>query len=123
MNEKQQKITIAIAVVSGIILFLLGYGDRLKDNSKTVYQVYLDGQKIGLIENQDELLNMINEEQTDIKTSYHVDKVYPPNGFEIVKYKTYDENITSAHEIYDIVKNKGDFTIKGDTITITTPAK
>lgn len=123
MNEKQQKITIAIAVVSGIILFLLGYGDRLKDNSKTVYQVYLDGQKIGLIENQDELLNMINEEQTDIKTSYHVDKVYPPNGFEIVKYKTYDENITSAHEIYDIVKNKGDFTIKGYTITITTPAK
>jgi len=103
-------------------MVLLGFNNRLKDTSRTVYQVYLDGQKLGLILNQDELLNMINEEQADIKNAYGVDKVYPPNGFEIIRYKTYDESITSASEIYNKVKNKGDFTIKGYTITITTPA-
>ncbi len=103
------------------VLVLTGFNAHLKDHSKEVYRVYLDGQSLGLITDQNELLNMINEEQTDIKNLYGVDSVYPPNGFEIVKYKTYDETITTAKDIYNRVKEKGDFTIKGYTVTITTP--
>ncbi len=120
MNTKQKIITLGITILTMIAMIVVGFQSHLKDTSKEVYQVYLDGQSLGLIEDQDELLNMINEEQTDIKNYYHVDGVYPPNGFEIVKYKTYDDDITSASNIYNIVKEKGDFTIKGYTITITT---
>lgn len=119
MNTKEKIITVLITGVTIFIMIILGFQNHLKDTSKEVYQVYLDGQKLGLIENQEELLNMINEEQSDIKNKYGVDKVYPPNGFEITKYKTYDDTITKASEIYNKVKDNGDFTIKGYTITIT----
>lgn len=119
MKTKERIITSIIVALSIFTCFLFGFSYRLKDTSKTVYQVYLNGQKIGLISNEDELLNMINEEQTDIKNKYGVDKVYPPNGFEIEKQKTYNETIVSAKEVYDKVKNSGDFTIKGYAVTIT----
>ncbi|MCI8574859.1 MAG: M23 family metallopeptidase [Bacilli bacterium] len=119
MNKKQKGITLLITILSLMIMLLIGFGNRLKDSSKTVFQVYLNGQKLGLINNQEELLNKINEEQTDIKTTYGVDKVYPPNNFEIIRYKTYEEEITPVEEIYNKVKDKGDFTIKGYTISIT----
>lgn len=121
MNTKEKILTLLITSVTILLCILYGFNYRLKDTTKTVYQVYLDGQKLGLITNQSELLDMINEEQKDIKNTYNVDKVYPPNGFEIVEYKTYDDVITSATEIYNKVKEKGDFTIKGYTVTITTP--
>lgn len=119
LHSKEKIITLFISVIIIGLFLLFGFQYRLKDTSKMVYQIYLDGQKLGLITDKYELLNMINEEQTDIKKTYNVDKVYPPNGFEIIKYKTYDEKITPATEIYNKVKNKGDFTIKGYTITIT----
>lgn len=118
MNQNEKIITAIITGIGIIILALFGFQYRLKDTSKIVYQVYLDGNKLGLINNQEELLNMINEEQSDIKNTYGVDKVYPPNGFEVVKYKTYNETITSATEIYNKVKDAGNFTIKGYTVTI-----
>lgn len=120
MNNKQKGITIFITIIVIAIMILIGFQNRFHDTSKTVYQVYLNGQKLGLINDQEELLNKINEEQTDIKTEYGVDKVYPPNNFEIIRYKTYNDNITPVEEIYNKVKDKGDFTIKGYTITITT---
>ena len=119
MNKKQKGITVLITILSIAIMLLIGFGNRLKDSSKTVFQVYLNGQKLGLINNQEELLNKINEEQTDIKTTYGVDKVYPHNNFDIIRYKTYEEEITPVEEIYNKVKDKGDFTIKGYTISIT----
>lgn len=119
LKTKDKIITIILTGIMITIFLLIGFNARLKDSSQMVFQVYLDGQKLGLINNQEELLNMINEEQSDIKNNYGVDKVYPPNGFEIVKYKTYDETITSPNEIYNKVKENGDFTIKGYTITIT----
>lgn len=119
MKTKEKILTITIVGIFVLICTLFGFRYRLKDNSKIVYQVYLDGQKIGLISDQEELLNMINEEQTDIKNKYGVDKVYPPNGFEIVKEKTYNESITSAENVYNKVKENGDFTIKGYAVSIT----
>ena len=71
---------------------------------KNVYQVYLDGKKIGLVDNKEELLSLINEEQQDIKDKYKVLNVYPPTGFEIEEYISYDENISSANEIYKKIK-------------------
>lgn len=122
MTTKDKIITISIAIIVILALIFTGFHNRLNDTSRMVYQVYLDGQKLGLISNDQELLNMIDEEQSDIKNTYGVVNVYPPNGFEIEKYKTYNENITSAAEIYNKIKDNGNFTIKGYTITITKEA-
>lgn len=123
MSFKEKIITIIITLLTLIILLFTAFGNRLNDNSKMVYQVYLNGEKLGIINNQADLLNMINEDQSDIKNQYKVDNVYPPNGFKIEKYKTYDNNLTSVKDIYNKVKESGDFTIKGYAITITTPKK
>ena len=89
---------------------------------KNVYQVYLDGKKIGLVDNKEELLSLINEEQQDIKDKYKVLNVYPPTGFEIEEYISYDENISSANEIYKKIQDASDFTIEGYIVTITKPS-
>lgn len=86
----------------------------------SVYQVYLDGNKLGLIDSKDDLYEMINEEQKEIKNEYKVDQVYPPKGFQIVKKSTYDENITKIEDIYNSIKDSRTFTIKGYTVTIKT---
>ena len=120
--KTKDKILLGIVTIFLVILFVwIGFPDK-NATPQNVYQVYLDGEKLGLIQDQDELLNLINEEQQDIKDTYKVDQVYPPNGFNILEYVTYDENITPANEVYEKIKEKSDFTIQGYLITITSPA-
>lgn len=83
-----------------------------------IYQVYLDGNKIGLIKSKDELYSLINKEQSEIKDEYNVDQVYPPKGFQIVKKNTYDKEVTTVKKVYDSIKDEKKFTVKGYTITI-----
>ncbi|MBR4178807.1 MAG: M23 family metallopeptidase [Bacilli bacterium] len=82
------------------------------------YQVYLGGEKIGLISNKEELLNLIDEEQQEIKDKYHVDKVYSPSGLEIMSVSTYKTNVMSAREVYDEIKDIDPFTIEGYEVTV-----
>lgn len=110
--------TILITSIIGVLLIILGLTNRDFDYAKKVYQVYLNGNKLGLIENKKELYALINEEQKEIKATYQVSSVYPPNGFVITEYNTYDENITTAKEIYNTIKDKDDFTVEGYMIKI-----
>ena len=96
--------------------------NKLGENPLRVYQVYLDGKKVGLVEDKDELLNLINEEQQEIKDTYQISQVYPPTGFDILESITYNGGVSSANDIYQKIKNQGDFTIEGYEITITSPA-
>lgn len=113
-----------IAIISVVTIFLCAISLKQKTPSlpQNVFQVYLDGQKIGLIKNRDELLALINEKQQNIKDTYKVDNVYPPTGFEIEEYITYDENISSATDIYQKIEDSSDFTVEGYIITITSPS-
>ncbi len=114
-----------IVFLLGIIILTLCITTTIFHDSnqipKNVYQVYLDNQIIGLVENKEELLAMINEEQQDIKDTYKINTVYPPNGFKIEEYITYDEKISSPTEIYSKIQNASDFTIEGYIVTITKP--
>lgn len=110
--------TILITSIIGILLLILGLTNRDFDYAKKVYQVYLNGNRVGLIENKKELYALINEEQKEIKETYNVSNVYPPNGFIITEYNTYDENVITAKEIYNTIKDQDDFTIEGYTIKI-----
>lgn len=117
MKTKDKIITAIMCLLIFIILLVSGNVKKM-GNPNSVYQVYLNGQKMGMIADKDELYDLINEEQKDIKDKYDVDKVYPPLGFEIVKYITYDDEIEDANKIYDKIKNQDDFTIEGYQVTI-----
>ena len=108
-------------ILMSILMILIGFPKK-NMSPQNVYQVYLDGTKIGLVDNKEKLLNLINEEQQDIKSEYKVNQVYPPNGFDIEEYVTYDESVENAENIYKKIQEKGDFTIEGYLITITRPA-
>ena len=101
-----------------ILLFFVGMDHRDLGDPDEAYQVYLNGEKIGLIKSKDALLNMIDKEQDEIKRKYNVDKVYPPEGLSINKIYTYNNDVVSEKKIYDEVKEKEPFTIKGYTVTI-----
>ena len=120
MKLKEKIIAITACII--ILVFLLAFGGLYKSKDpKNVYQVYLNGQKMGLIADDQELYNLIDKGQQHIKDKYDVDNVYPPIGFEIVKYTTYEDNITKASNIYDKIKDQEDFTIQGYQITIDSP--
>lgn len=109
-----------ILIISVVLILLLIIGIvRVEfSTAKTVFMVYLDGKKIGLLEDRDTLYDLIDQEQENIKSEFDVDKVYPPAGLEAIEYTTYSNNLKSAEEIYDIIAAKNTFTIKGYTVTI-----
>ncbi len=118
----KKEITIAGIFTILIIILLTVVGFHPQNHTpRNVYQVYLNGEKLGLVEDKEELLNLINEEQQEMKDLYHVSQVYPPNGFDIEEYVTYNENVVSANNIYQKIKDESDFTVEGYMITITKP--
>ncbi len=105
-----------IALLLSSLVFFIG-GNNVYDPQE-VYNVYLDGKSIGLIKSKLELERYIDREEEYIKEKYNVDKVYIPNNLDIVKEITYNDKIYSAQSIYEEIKDKSAFTIKGYVITI-----
>ena len=118
MKIKDIIITIVLSI-GIIVLYFINEQYNIKiDIANASYKVYLDGEMIGLIKDENELYDLINNKQIAIKNEYNVDYVYPPDVFEIIKTNTYSSNYTTADEIYKMIEERDDFTIKGYTITI-----
>ena len=118
MNKKGILLCSLFAILLTILVVICFYYEEGYTEAHETYQVYLDGEKIGLIESKDKLYELINEEQVSIKEEYKVDQVYPPKGFNIIKTRTYDEKVSTVKEVYEQIKEEKNFTIKGYTITI-----
>lgn len=119
MNKIKGIILCTLFTILCCVLLAFGFmNEEQYAKPSSIYQVYLDGEKIGLINSKDALYELINEEQVEIKDEYDVDQVYPPKGFKIVKKNTYEEDVTTVEKVYDEIKNQKQFTIKGYTITI-----
>ena len=86
--------------------------------AKKVYRVYLDGKSLGLINSKSDLEDYINKEQESLKKKYNVDKIYVPDNLHIQEEITYNEKIYSTKAIYEMIKDKSAFTLKGYKITI-----
>ena len=69
-----------------------------------LYQIYLNGNKIGVVDSEDELYALINKKQQKIKSKYQVSSVFPPNNFSIEKLYTYDEDVTDINEVYNKIE-------------------
>ena len=115
---KNKIISFLIVAIIGAGLILFAFTKKSYSKANEVYQVYLNGNKIGTITNESDLYDLIDERQLEIKEKYKVDKVYPPNSFEIVKSYTYNDIINDVDEIYEQIENADDFTIKGYTIIV-----
>lgn len=119
MNKTKGLILCGLITILSVILVGFSFATtEVYEEPISIYQVYLDGEKIGLIDSKTELYSLINKEQVEIKDKYKVDQVYPPKGFKIIEKDTYNENITTVENVYEEIKNQKQFTIKGYTITI-----
>lgn len=120
MSKKISFLTCTIISIIAIALLSLDfYTNKNYERATSKYQVYLDGNKIGLISSKNELYDLINQKQSEIKKEYNVNQVYPPKGFQIIRQNTYEQNETTVEDIYDIIQEDKAFTLKGYTITIT----
>ena len=120
MNSKSIIMTILITLMGGLVLFISNMSDQILVRANTKYQVYLQGEKIGLIDDDTALYDLIDASQTSIKKEYDVDNIYPPEGLELVSVNTYNTSINTVEEIYDKIKDMENFTIDGYEITIKT---
>ena len=121
MNSKGVIISSLFSIIAALFVIWCFSLETSYAEPDYIYQVYLDGEKIGLIDSKDNLYDLINHEQTEIKDEYNVDQVYPPKGFDIIKTHTYDDELTTVQNVYDVIKEEKSFTIKGYTITIKPP--
>lgn len=118
------KISYYISILLILVLVVaLGFTHNNNSNPKTVYNVYLDGNIIGTIEDKNSFEEYINKKENTIKRKYGVNKVYMPNGVVIKKVITYDNNIESNEKIYNKLTKVKQFTIKGTVITINSKDK
>lgn len=119
MNKKSIYWSSVFVIILTSLIFILGTDRKSYDsNPETVYQVYLNGQTIGVIENEEELHNLIDKEQKNLKKEYKVDKIYAPIGLEVTKLVTYNDELDNVKEVYNKIKDEEPFTVKGYEITI-----
>lgn len=118
MKKSNIIFTTIFTIVVGTIVFLAGFTIKSGEKPLTVYNVFLDGNKIGTILDKDKLYNLIDQEQESIKKKFNVEKVYPPNSLKVVKHITYDRKVNNINSIYNEIKDIAPFTIKGYKITI-----
>lgn len=121
MNKKElttANILFGIFVIS-IVLYMCLTFKPVERTVNNYYQISLGGERIGLIKSRDELYNLIDQEQTELKEKYKVNKVYPPSGLEVQSIKTYKTNLMTAEEVYEEIKDLDPFTIEGYEVTVT----
>lgn len=117
MKKKQIFIVFILCAVV-ICLYTISSSYNKLDSVNKVYKVYLDGEMLGTITDEDALYNLIDEKQQVIKDKYNVRNVYPPNGLEIIETYSYDTEITDLTTIYNKIEELQDFTIYGYEISI-----
>ena len=115
-----KKITVITLVLILIIsLFLVGFINKPNSAPDTYYRVYLDDEIIGVIESKKELEKYIDKKGENIKKTLKVNRVYSPNGLEIKKITTYNKKLDKVSYVYNQIKKRKSFTVKGHQFTIT----
>ena len=117
-NKKWTFSVILVVILSILSIFLLGFKLTTNKTPREVYVVYLEGQKIGTVKSKDEFDNYINTQEEKLKDKYNVDKIYTPKGVEIKKVITYKDKYNTNEEIYKMLVDKQNFTVKGIIVNI-----
>ena len=119
MGKIKQSIPIVISlIIAFLFITIVGIITPQDNEIKEVYNVYLDGKLLGTIRSKDALEKYIDKEQKELKEEFDVDKVYKPNGLDIQRCLTHDAKVLTEKQIYNKIKAKTSFTIKGYVVTI-----
>lgn len=110
--------SILIIIISFLSLFLVGFKLTKNTPPEEVYAVYLEGKKIGTVKSKEEFETYINNQEEKLKNKYKADKIYTPKGVEIKKIVTYNQKYNSNEEIYNLLVEEQNFTIKGIIVEI-----
>ena len=107
MKTKDKLIT-AIMCLSIFIILIISGNTKNDKAPNSAYQVYLNGQKMGMIASKDELYDLINEEQKGIKEKYNVDIFQNRNNFKQVNNIEEDtnKNVLALMEYKDSIIKK-----------------
>ena len=112
---------IVLTILVSLCIFIFSF---VKDNNRepsTVYTVYLDGRTVGNLASRKNFEEFINEKEEELKKNYKVDTIYTPDGVEIKKNFTYDNNVSTDEQIYNRIISNKKFTVKGYQINIDNP--
>lgn len=118
MKLKEILITIVITLMVCCLFGINFYANKYVLNAENIYQVYINGQIIGYIQDKNELYRLINKKQEEAKKEYNVKEVYPPETFQIINTNSYDVELSTVEDIYNQVATIDTFTIQGYTIKI-----
>ena len=115
MKTKWNFSSLSVVIIAVLSVFLLGFKLTINKNPQELYNVYLDGKKIGVVKSKEEFEAYINKQ----KEKYNVSKIYTPKGVEIKKIITYNNHYDNNDHIYNILVKEKNFTVKGIIIEIT----
>ena len=118
MKNKWGLGTIFIILFSIASIFLLGFKLTANKNPIELYNVYLEGEKIGTVKSKNDFEAYINKQEEKKKKKYKVSKIYTPKGVEIKKIITYKNKYDSNEKIYNLLVKEQNFTLKGTIINI-----
>lgn len=118
MKNKWSIGIIFIIIFSIASIFLLGFKLTTNKNPVELYNVYLEGEKIGTVKSKDDFETYINKQEETLKEKYKVSKIYTPKGVEIKKIVTYNQKYDSNEKIYNLLVKEQNFTLKGTIINI-----
>lgn len=113
---------ISVIIISAITL-ILGFVNKSSATPNTYYKVYINDEYLGMIENDISLKKYVDSMENDIKNQYGVNQVYTPIDYRAEKVVTYDKNIISIEDMYKLIQEKSNFSVKGYEFKIIDEAK
>ena len=119
MKIRDMLIVLLICIlVVGLYLFDTINLRNFDNNAFKIYNVYLNGKVIGVIDNKDKLYALIDEKQQSIKDKYQVNNVYPPKSLQVVENYSYNPTLSNINDIYNMIESEQDFTISGYEVNV-----
>ncbi len=122
-NTKEILICLLTLLSVAIIAILLPSSYQSNKEPDEFYEIYLDGDMLGVVKSKSELEEYIDKNNEVYKRQFNVNKVYSPNGISIQKILTYNGKLDSVEDIYDQIQELKPFTVKGYKFTINTKVK
>lgn len=121
MKAKEKIITFIVCLIIFHVYIIVNRYNTMIKNIDKVYNVYLNGEVIGVINNKDELYALIDNLQQGIKDKYNVTTVYPPNTLKVLDNYSYTTKVDSVENVYSKIENSDDFTIFGYEVKFSLP--
>lgn len=105
-------------IVCSLTILLLSYNKSNSQQVQTYYNVYFNGETIGVVNSEQDLLAYIEKKQEEIKQEYSTTNVYIPNEIDIQKIVSYDKTVDKVEDVYETIDERASFTIDGFQISI-----